>query len=563
VDEVGIMNTRTCVVETLLWRKWMKARANALLTTVRGHLLVRVGVLATLTMLLLTVVYVSTAWATTFTVTNTNDSGPGSLRAAIEQANANAGADKIVFADGVGTITLASMLPEITDTAGLVINGGGDVTVSGNQVVGVFQVSGNGFGEVKLALRNLTIADGAGAVNPSFGFREGGAISSGGTLEVANVTFSGNSARFGGAIYTSGFANMTVTNSTFSGNSADFNGGAIDNSIFPDQTTTVTNSTFSNNSANFRGGGIANDGPLKVMNTTFSNNSSGLGAGIYNDAVSFENIPIEVTNSTFFGNSGVGIYNGSSSVITVTNSTFFGNSSGTYQESTGTLTLSNTILANSLSGENCGGEFIRVTDGGYNIDSGTTCGFTQGTGSLSNTDPLLDSAGLQDNGGRTQTIALQPDSPAVDLVGQGACPPPTTDQRGIERPQGTACDSGAFELAQDTTPPRVISTVPKANADEVAPTANIRATFSEEMQEASVKDAFKLFKKGSTNQIAAAVTYDAATDTATLNPNENLRRGATYKAVVSTVAKDVVGNRLDQDGSTAGLQKKVWFFEID
>jgi hypothetical protein len=57
------------------------------------------------------------------------------------------------------------------------------------------------------------------------------------------------------------------------------------------------------------------------------------------------------------------------------------------------------------------------------------------------------------------------------------------------------------------------------------------------MREASVLNAFKLFRKGSTNQIAATVSYDAATDTATLNPTNNLRRGATYKAVVSTVAK--------------------------
>src|SRR5687768_10797552 len=76
-------------------RKCMKARANTLLTTVRGYLLIRVGVLATLTMLLqLAVVCVSAAWATTFTVTNTTDSGPGSLRAAIVAANANAGADE-------------------------------------------------------------------------------------------------------------------------------------------------------------------------------------------------------------------------------------------------------------------------------------------------------------------------------------------------------------------------------------------------------------------------------------------------------------------------------------
>ena len=97
----------------------------------------------------------------------------------------------------------------------------------------------------------------------------------------------------------------------------------------------------------------------------------------------------------------------------------------------------------------------------------------------------------------------------------------------------------------------------------MGPAANIRATFSEEMQEASVLNAFKLFRKGSTNQIDAVVSYDAATDTATLNPDNNLRRGATYKAVVTTAAKDMAGNRLDQNSSKAGLQKKVWFFEID
>jgi alpha-tubulin suppressor-like RCC1 family protein len=115
----------------------------------------------------------------------------------------------------------------------------------------------------------------------------------------------------------------------------------------------------------------------------------------------------------------------------------------------------------------------------------------------------------------------------------------------------------------DKTAPKVKSTFPKANAEEVAPTANVRATFSEEMRPASVMNAFKLFRKGSTNQIDAQVSYDAATDIATLNPDNNLRRGATYKAVVTTVAKDLAGNRLDQNPSLDGLQKKVWFFEID
>src|SRR3712207_494820 len=113
----------------------MKGTANTLLAEARGYLLFRVGVLATLT-LLLTVVCASTAWSAIFTVTSTNDSGPGSLRAAIEAANANAGADEIAFADGVGdTITLSSTLSKVTDPAGLTIDGGGDVTVSGNNAV--------------------------------------------------------------------------------------------------------------------------------------------------------------------------------------------------------------------------------------------------------------------------------------------------------------------------------------------------------------------------------------------------------------------------------------------
>ena len=55
--------------------------------------------------------------ATTFTVTNTNDSGPGSLRQAILDANANSGSDVISFNIGSGlkTITPSSQLPTISD----------------------------------------------------------------------------------------------------------------------------------------------------------------------------------------------------------------------------------------------------------------------------------------------------------------------------------------------------------------------------------------------------------------------------------------------------------------
>jgi dipeptidyl aminopeptidase/acylaminoacyl peptidase len=116
----------------------------------------------------------------------------------------------------------------------------------------------------------------------------------------------------------------------------------------------------------------------------------------------------------------------------------------------------------------------------------------------------------------------------------------------------------------DTTPPSVTSTFPKANAIEVAPTVNVRATFSEGMDSNTIDGTtFQLFKKGTTTQIPATVSYNADTGKAKLDPTNNLRRGVGYKAVVTTWAKDVAGNRLDQDGTTSGLQQMRWFFRVD
>jgi hypothetical protein len=83
------------------------------------------------------------------------------------------------------------------------------------------------------------------------------------------------------------------------------------------------------------------------------------------------------------------------------------------------------------------------------------------------------------------------------------------------------------------------------------------------MRDSSIKrDTFKLFKKGSTTKVGATVAYNAKKDRAILDPINSLKRGVTYKAIVTTGAKDEAGNRLDQDRSVSGLQKKVWFFEV-
>jgi hypothetical protein len=73
---------------------------------------------------------------------------------------------------------------------------------------------------------------------------------------------------------------------------------------------------------------------------------------------------------------------------------------------------------------------------------------------------------------------------------------------------------------------------------------------------------FKLFRKDSTTKVGASVGYSAGTHKATLKPTNSLQRGVTYKAVVSTGAKDLAGNQLDQNSSLSGLQQKVWFFTV-
>jgi hypothetical protein len=76
------------------------------------------------------------------------------------------------------------------------------------------------------------------------------------------------------------------------------------------------------------------------------------------------------------------------------------------------------------------------------------------------------------------------------------------------------------------------------------------------------RQTFKLLEKGTPTKIAATVTYQPSTDTATLDPTNSLKSGVTYKAVVTTGATDLAGNPLDQNTTKTGLQQKAWFFTV-
>jgi len=270
----------------------------------------------------------------------------------------------------------------------------------------------------------------------------GGGISNMGTLTIARSIFSGNNAYSydgGGGIYNDG--DLTITNTVFISNHAHSDGGGIYNH----GTLTITDSLFSGNIADEYGGGIYNWENMTISSSTFSSNNGGSGGAINNRGV------FTITNSTFSGN--IAQYSGGGIRInygdpTIADSTFSSNSAvngGGVYNLYGSLTITNSILANSLAGGDCSGAII---DGGHNLDSDGTCGLDPANGSLPNTDPLL--GPFQDNGGPTWTRALLPNSPAIDAGDDTQCPP--TDQRGVYRPldgngDGLAvCDMGSYEF---------------------------------------------------------------------------------------------------------------------
>jgi hypothetical protein len=337
--------------------------------------------------------------------------------------------------------------------------------------------------EGPLTISNSTFSDNSAGAS---GSGEGGAIESlDYPLTVTNSTFSGNTAvssnGYGsgaGAIFSEESA-ATITNCTFSGNSSD-SGGAIGSD---GGGLIVTNSIFSNNSAvpappgvyGGTGGGIADDGSeMVVTGSTFVNNSAPPGSSIIDGgsggaifAVYGGTGGATVSNSTFSSNTsgaGGGIGTEGYGGMTVTNSTFFNNSGGGIGNgfaSVGGVTVTNSLLAKNTSGGNCVAIQTPpnppppVTDGGYNISDDASCGFGTSTAangdtigdSVSDSNLALASAGLSNNGGPTETIALELGSYAIGAIPTADCP--ATDQRDAPRPAPgySACDIGAFEYA--------------------------------------------------------------------------------------------------------------------
>ena len=354
----------------------------------------------------------------TFTVTNLNDSGAGSLRDAVAQANASAGPNTIRFASNLtqGTINLTSGPIEIIDSnitnsinPDTVLEFGDPrrVTVRNAGSSRVFTVSA---GEVNI--RNVTIANGV-----AVGADGGGGIFNAGDLELENCTIRDNTASHpGGLARGGGIANLgelTVRRSTLSGNVAE-SGGAI---YSLGEHAFLVTCTLANNAAVDGGAGSggaihAGTGRLSVVFVTISGNTAdGLGGGIRSRPA------VESSLSTIIA---------------------AGNTAPSGPDLHGDFSVQGSLIGNGK-------------DATFSYQLASSIGTAAAP-----IDPMLDP--LANNGGPTDTMALRWGSRALDA---GNCLPingfASPDQRGVSPVDllsvGTSsihsyeCDCGAFELS--------------------------------------------------------------------------------------------------------------------
>jgi len=346
------------------------------------------------------------AHAATIVVTTTADefnSNPAacSLREAIWAANhdlvlqapgctAGSGTDEITVPAGTYNLAIPGAGEQGDATGDLDVSGpvtirhigGGSTIVDAKGLDRVFEV--NTPGAAPVTISGITI-QGGHAVGP------------------ADFTSTGA----GGGILVSAGA-LTLVNSTIAGNLADAFGGGIETR--PSATSNLTNDTISGNRSQHDGGGVDNTGgTMTLLNVTVAGNVA--------DAQPLPVPPGGVSP----GGGGVGNFGGTTTMhnaLVTGNSERRGQTPDCFNFGSSTLVSQGQTLIGTLAG----------------------CAYTAGAGDITGGDPKL--GPLAENGGPTPTHALLSGSAALNK-GVGCA---RTDQRGVPRSAGGACDIGAYEL---------------------------------------------------------------------------------------------------------------------
>ncbi len=374
---------------------------------------------------------------TSYVVTNTNARGPGSLRQAMADANDDMVHSTITF-DVTGVIIVDESLPHIWYDMTIIGPGAHSLTISGAGMYQLFMVDF----DVTVEISGLTIRNGW----TDSGIGLGPAVENWGTVTIRDCVITNNSslAYDGGGLNNTTGRTMYIYDSVISNNHAGQWGGGITN----EGSLTISNSTISGNEAGAGGGGIFSLGTLTITNSAIYDNSAGdRGGGIFVDGGGTATIESStISGNAASGQGGGGIFTWGT--VTINNSTISDNAAldvdgdGGGLLNRGTVNIGNSIVAGNTTTAflpNCFTLVATLNSLGHNMESGTNCGFVE-TGDQQNTDPMLGPLAL--NGGRTRTHALLNGSPAVNA---GSCVGVSTDQRGMDRPVGSACDIGAYE----------------------------------------------------------------------------------------------------------------------
>ena len=424
--------------------------------------------------------------------------GPGADQLAVSGNHAS----RIFDISGGVNVTIAGL----TITEGVVVGApaeGGGILNNGSQLTvasdilsdnaaegGLFQI-GRGGAIANVSGASLTVTDSLFTRNATFGVYlaggGGGGIFNAGSLSVTNSVFTGNYGEEGGG-GVSNAGTLTITNSTFSHNSTP---GGMGGGIWNSGVLMVSYTTFfangDPNSPTEEGGGIANSGAATITYCTFASNSTGgidfggVGGAIQNSgtmSIEYSTIAqnhaigflfaggygggistggtLSISNSTIADNTVYGYGGGISTggTLSISNSTIADNSTtlsggGVYDEFFATgINARNTIVAGNMA-PNSPDLYGNLGSLGHNLIGNIQGGSGFDDTDLLNVDPLLGS--LQDNGGPTQTMALQCRSPAIDAGDNTDAP--DWDQRGPGYPRITAddpvIDIGAFEVQQN------------------------------------------------------------------------------------------------------------------
>lgn len=364
--------------------------------------------------------------------------GPCSLRAAIIEANASAGSDRIDLLPGlvyrltrVGAGEAAAYTGDLDITGSVqIVYFGSDATrptVDANGLERAFTISG---GNVSLLGFDIT---GGNATVPTD--RLGGAVYVGdaaGTVDLSYLRLHGNRANIGGALHNSG----------------------MDTTVFASDL--YANEWVALFSGPNYGAAIQNYGRLTIVAGSIHGNFSSDGSGSAALGTRGQDSRLEVANSTIAQNAGTGIQGYQAGLVRLRNVTVAGNAGfGLRHDEAGDVVVTSSVIARNLL--DCALDAATTTElASYNLDSDGSCALGTAGGNLSGvTDPGL--VPLRLRGGATPVVAPLTTSLLIDrghpVVSDIGCT--DEDQNFVDRPldgngDGLArCDIGAVESDDD------------------------------------------------------------------------------------------------------------------